>query len=537
MSAFLHRCVNPVVVKELRAAFRGSRYLIAHMIIVSLAALGMFLLLLFLTFDFEQRTSRIDSSYIGQIALHSAQVVHLAVVLLVVPAFAATAISTERERETLDLMIATGLRARQIVIGKFLSAMALTGLLFVALMPIVALCFLFGGVSIYQIVANYALMALLSALLVLVALAISAASPGTARAVITTYVACVIIGGLLMGALSAASVSPFGGELLEAYGVMTAQEISQEFGRFMTLGSFEPIQVAVGAYIVPGYVWLVVCGFFFLLAVNRLKPSFANQSTGMRIYYVAVAIGMAGVIFPLVAVAFGTDVRPDGPAFQSALMVLLILSTISCMFAIESPFLPPHLRLRLDRAGERGWHRWMFHPGSRTGAAFVMTVNGAAVALLGAWCLKLGGVETKIQLTALGAAVGVMAVWLWFACGLAALLSGWADRRPLAARIVFVITIAAICVVPSIHAVVDQMVDVRAGEKAPETVAPSAVFSPVVTLYTALELPGQERSTTFKMFLPGWIYLPVGFALVMGSLGFLLNGLAARRYWRREAAP
>lgn len=535
VAAALHRLVNPVAVKEMRAAFRGNRYLIAHMIIVALAALGMFLFLLMLTLNFENSQWRIDSSYIGQWAMHASQIVHGCIVLLVVPAFAATAISTERERETLDLMLATGLRARTIVIGKFLSAMGLTGLLFVALMPIVALCFLFGGVSVYQILANYALLALLAALLIIVALAISAASPGTARAVITTYVAAMVLGSLVVGLWTSVVLgTSFGRPQLEAYGVFTAEEMAVFNTREIpAAGDFGPFQIAVGAYLVPAYLWFTAAGFFLLLAINRLKPTFANQSTGMRVYYAIVAVLLAGAVIPLTASAFDADVRPAGNGAGAAIMLMLILGTVSCMFAIESPFLPPHQRHLLERAQRRGWHLWIFHPGSRTGVAFVMAVNGVALLLLAAWWIGLGGAQEAAHVYAFGAAVGVLGVWLWFACGLAALLSGWADRCPLAARIVFVIAIALLCVLPAIDATMEQVM-VERHEEPPEHVAVSTVLSPVVTVFTALELPeGDRRSTTFKLFLPGEIYQPVGFCLVIGPLGFLFNVLAARRYWRR----
>lgn len=71
----------------------------------------------------------------------------LGLILLIVPAITAGAVSGERERQTLDLLLVTKMSSFSIVVGKFLSSMGLVLLMILASMPAFAIVFYFGGVS------------------------------------------------------------------------------------------------------------------------------------------------------------------------------------------------------------------------------------------------------------------------------------------------------------------------------------------------------------------------------------------------------
>jgi ABC-type transport system involved in multi-copper enzyme maturation permease subunit len=529
------RRLNPVAVRELRASFRGNRYLVTQMILVFLSSLGMFFLLMGLIVQSESGWDwELDSTWIGRVALHVCQGVHLAVVLLVVPAFAATSVCSERERQTLDLMLATGLTPRAIIVGKFCSAMMLTGLLFVSLMPLVCLCFLFGGVTVYQLAINYAALGLLASFLVTLGLAVSAGSPGTARAVITTYAATIFVGVGLAAGFSGSMASPMRGALLESWGVLTGQELADLSSFFFRGGgALSAEAVWVGTIVVPLFLWAVGTGFFFIQAVNRLKPAFANRSTSMRVFHLVTIVSLAGALMPLVAWAFDVDPRPHRPGVISAMNLLLLLVSVSCFFATESPFLPLYLKRKAEAAEKRGWHVWIFHPGSRTGVSFVMAANGVALALLGAWYVTLSdGRPLTEEIFGFLTALGSLAVWTWFLCGLGALLSGFVERHPLAPRIAFVSILLLMCLLPVIHAVYGLLSWTRA-EPPAEHVSWSAVFSPVMAMLASLESAQPRSYSSFPVTLPGHLPVPVAFVLLMGALGALMNLAAWRRSWSR----
>ena len=95
------------------------------------------------------------SASIGQgifaaiLMLETLQVVFLA------PAATAGAISLEREKQTLDMLIATPISSLAIVIGKLLSALTYVFLLIIASVPLTAVVFVYGGVGPDDVLRGY----------------------------------------------------------------------------------------------------------------------------------------------------------------------------------------------------------------------------------------------------------------------------------------------------------------------------------------------------------------------------------------------
>jgi len=81
------------------------------------------------------------------------------ITVLVAPALTASALTYERERRTLDLLLATPLSPMQILAGKLLVSFAFLMLLLVESMPVVAVCLVMGGATVGDLLATYALIA------------------------------------------------------------------------------------------------------------------------------------------------------------------------------------------------------------------------------------------------------------------------------------------------------------------------------------------------------------------------------------------
>lgn len=73
------------------------------------------------------------------------------VVLFIIPALTAGAISSEKERKTLDLLYTTRIKPFDIVAGKFLAAFFATFMLVVSSLPVMALVFVYGGITVGDI--------------------------------------------------------------------------------------------------------------------------------------------------------------------------------------------------------------------------------------------------------------------------------------------------------------------------------------------------------------------------------------------------
>lgn len=137
---------NPVLTKELRGRMRGARAFVV--LTVFLLISSAFTLLLYMAMREEVAYDPFTAgSRIGKTLFLGVATVALIQVMIIVPAQAAGAIAGEKEQETYDLLITTLLPPWKIVLGKLLAALAYAVLLIIAVVPLMALAFFFGGVT------------------------------------------------------------------------------------------------------------------------------------------------------------------------------------------------------------------------------------------------------------------------------------------------------------------------------------------------------------------------------------------------------
>ena len=94
--------------------------------------------------------------------------------LLLAPLLTATSFTSERERGTMLSLHLSSLRPTQIARGKFMSALGFIFLLLLAPLPVVAVCFLLGGVGPWEFLASFALQAATASIGAAIGLACSA---------------------------------------------------------------------------------------------------------------------------------------------------------------------------------------------------------------------------------------------------------------------------------------------------------------------------------------------------------------------------
>lgn len=138
--------INPVYLKEIKIGVRTRKTAIILLLYNGLLALfGLFFF--YVTFDAASR-------YSGQIAYSDILSVYsiiiaaeFALVLFTVPGLTAGAISGEREKQTLDILLTTNLSPLKIIIGKLGSSISIMILLAVSSLPILSLVFAIGGIT------------------------------------------------------------------------------------------------------------------------------------------------------------------------------------------------------------------------------------------------------------------------------------------------------------------------------------------------------------------------------------------------------
>lgn len=113
--------------------------------------------------------------------------VQFAAVLLLTPAYTAGAIAEDRERRTLDFLLASDLSDREIVLGKYFARVATLGLLLLAGLPVLGLVQLLGGVDPNLVLAGFLALALMMGSLGSVAVLQSIHSRRPREAVFRTY--------------------------------------------------------------------------------------------------------------------------------------------------------------------------------------------------------------------------------------------------------------------------------------------------------------------------------------------------------------
>jgi ABC-type transport system involved in multi-copper enzyme maturation permease subunit len=141
--------INPVYKKELKISVRSIKIaftLLGYNLILALIGLVAF----YLTFE---GNGYVSTNYSDILNIYlTISVIEIALVLFLVPAFTAGAISGERERQTLEMLLTTQLRPIQIILGKLSSCISTILLLVISSLPVLSIVFAVGGIQILDLI-------------------------------------------------------------------------------------------------------------------------------------------------------------------------------------------------------------------------------------------------------------------------------------------------------------------------------------------------------------------------------------------------
>jgi ABC-2 type transport system permease protein len=136
--------VNPLIVKDGLSRMRSWRA-------PAVIALYLVMLGLFAWLAISVQAASFQRAYgfarVASLVFTALAIVQLALVCLFTPAVAAGAISGERERQTLDVLLVSCVPSFSIVWGKLVASVAFVLLLILAALPLFATVFLFGGID------------------------------------------------------------------------------------------------------------------------------------------------------------------------------------------------------------------------------------------------------------------------------------------------------------------------------------------------------------------------------------------------------
>ena len=136
---------NPVYKRECMVSARSFRLALVLLVFNGILAL---VALLNMYSALAQVRLTAEVQYTGFLDLYMfVASLEFLMLILIMPALTAGSISGERERQTLDLMLATCMTPADIVLGKLEAALGTMSLMVVSSLPILAMVFVYGGVA------------------------------------------------------------------------------------------------------------------------------------------------------------------------------------------------------------------------------------------------------------------------------------------------------------------------------------------------------------------------------------------------------
>jgi ABC-2 type transport system permease protein len=179
---------NPVIAKELKGRMRGSQGF--TMLTVYLALISFLIGVVYLFLATDGSISSGDPSYlqtVGKVIFSTVVLLELLMVSFIGPALTSGAISSERERQTFDLLRTSLLSARSLVFGKLGSAVVYLLLLIFTAIPVQSLAFFLGGVGMSEMVISTLMLVVTAVFFCALGLFFSSFAKRTLVATVSSY--------------------------------------------------------------------------------------------------------------------------------------------------------------------------------------------------------------------------------------------------------------------------------------------------------------------------------------------------------------
>lgn len=190
---------NPVIKKELRGRMRGRQA--SALLTGYLAVISMVIGLVYTSMAATSPSIMGDPDFrqtAGKAIFGTVVMLELLLVSFIGPALTAGAISSERERQTFDLLRTTTLPARSLILGKLGSALAFLLLLVFAALPIESIAFLIGGVGLAEMLLSSLMLVVTAIFYCTLGMFFSSFMKRTLGATVSSY-AMIVLSFVLLG--------------------------------------------------------------------------------------------------------------------------------------------------------------------------------------------------------------------------------------------------------------------------------------------------------------------------------------------------
>jgi ABC-type transport system involved in multi-copper enzyme maturation permease subunit len=181
---------GPVLFYDLVRSGRRGRFVLVRFFYCSVLFISLMWVFFIFTVDRRHNDRMNDVTYMARMAdsfFYTFVTLQLLVVVVLTPAYTAGAIADEKDRHTLEYLLATDLRNREIVLSKLVSRMANLSLMLLAGLPILSLMQFLGGVDPGLVLAGFAATALTMASLAALSILMSVYAKKPRDAIALTY--------------------------------------------------------------------------------------------------------------------------------------------------------------------------------------------------------------------------------------------------------------------------------------------------------------------------------------------------------------
>jgi ABC-type transport system involved in multi-copper enzyme maturation permease subunit len=154
------RMFGPVLFYDLVRSARRLRFILVRTLYALLLAFVIAWIYFVVVYERRGRMAPVQMSQFANTVCYTFLVIQFITVVLLTPAYTAGAIAEEKERKTLEFILATDLDNREIVLGKAVSRLMNLSLLLLAGLPILGFLQLLGGVDFVLVLGGFAATAL-----------------------------------------------------------------------------------------------------------------------------------------------------------------------------------------------------------------------------------------------------------------------------------------------------------------------------------------------------------------------------------------
>lgn len=217
----LNMTSNPIVIREIKQTFRKPRIFWIFMVyLFALSAIAFYIFGMISNISGDYDPGAATAVYFVILGMQ------MFIMTFTVPIITASAITGEKERQTFDLLIITKTSMHDIIVGKLLSSLMIIAIMVALSLPIYAVIFYYGGVSVIQFIFNIiylmsyvAMIGSLGILFSTIMKKSTAASTATISFIFATVIGTWMLFGMIYGVFSIISYT-FNIEIWRVVGVL-----------------------------------------------------------------------------------------------------------------------------------------------------------------------------------------------------------------------------------------------------------------------------------------------------------------------------